>query len=144
MVSYPPQGAGGGSGAKNTKNLLLNLIPLFTGWVTPPGTNADIVDELTDTLTTPGTTSDIDNYVTYDLGSSLRVSIYTFIFSPDYGHMPIEIQVSDDNATWYSATAVEDLVNNLACYAKTRYVQFHLSPYFSMSITQLKMRVYLL
>jgi hypothetical protein len=50
----------------------------------------------------------------------------------------------DDNATWYSATAVEDLVNNLACYAKTRYVQFHLSPYFSMSITQLKMRVYLL
>jgi hypothetical protein len=43
-----------------------------------------------------------------------------------------------------AGTAVEDLVNNLACCAKTQYVQFHLLPYFSMSITQLKMRVYLL
>ncbi|MDD3813312.1 MAG: hypothetical protein PHZ02_01590 [Desulfocapsaceae bacterium] len=114
---------------KNNGNLLvtLGLVAVFAGWQVNPATTTDLTNEITNKLTTPGQVDGInDAYISWDLGSSLRVSIYTYIFSLDYGHIPAEIQVSDDGITWYSATGVENQVNTLNGVAKTKFIQLHL------------------
>lgn len=132
---------------KNTDNLLVSLgiSPTFSGWLVNPGTDADLTNELTGTLTTPGQLDGItDAYISYDLGQASRVEIYALVVSPDYGHMPIEIQVSDDGLTWSSATGVEDQVNTLDCVANARYIRLHLPPFNALTITILSIRVYII
>ena len=132
---------------KNTANLLLSLglSPTFSGWVVNPGTAADITNEITNALTTPGQVDYInDAYITYDLGSSQRVSVYAALFSPDYGHIPMQIEVSDDNATWDSMTFTEDQVNVLNGTTKAQYIRLHLPAFNALMITKLSMRVYLI
>lgn len=131
----------------NTNNLpvTLGLSPTFLGWVVNPGTNADITNELTDVLTTPGQVDGItDAYISYDLGQTFRVEIYTNIISPDYGHMPTEIQVSNNGITWYSATGIEDQVNTLNAKVNARYIRLHLPAFNILTITSLSIRIYLI
>jgi len=131
----------------NTNNLpvTLGISPTFSGWVVEPGTKADITNELTDILTTPGQVDGMtDAYITYDLGQVFRIEIYTNIISPDYGHMPTEIQASDDGIIWYSTTGVEDQVNTLNVKVNTRFIRLHLPAFNVLSITSLSIRVYLI
>jgi hypothetical protein len=132
---------------RNTGNLIatLGISPTFSGWIVNPGTSDDITNELTNILTTPGVVDGItDAYVSYDFGQSMRVETYINIFSPDYAHMPTEIQASNDNATWYSTTGIEDQMNTLNIAVNARYIRLHLPAFNALNITSLNIRAYLI
>lgn len=102
----PPQAhasshVGAGSDLLNSGNLLAGITPTFAGWNTNPGTNANIVNEITTALTTPGVqTNAVSPDIVYDLGSSMRISFMVYRGSVGIASLMYPY-ISDNNSTWY-------------------------------------------
>lgn len=129
----------------NSANLLSGITPTFAGWNTNPGTDADIVNELTLALTTAGRqTNNTISYITYDLGASIR-----FIISSNRSSVATSasytIESSDDDVNWYefAQNVAGTTVRAVTGFTKARYVRAIFGATATgNTITQLGIRAY--
>jgi len=130
---------------RNPNNLLDGLTPTFTGWNTDPGTNADLVDELTDTLTTSGVqTNATTSTIIYDLGSSKRIIGWLFR-GVVVTATTFYLNISDDNVTYYSIAnyTTTTTERQIVGIGKGRYIQARFSSAAAgNTIANLKIRAY--
>lgn len=129
--------------APNTGNLLAAITPTFAGFSTNPGTNANLVNELTIALTTSGILTDsIWGNIIYDLGAVKRFVGFGYsVFS--YPRVYQLVSLSTDGSTYHN---IEYVANNSisfagsARYIKLGWIQFSGG---NVDITSLSTRVYL-
>ena len=119
-------------------NLLAALTPTFTNWTTNPGTNDNLVDELsTAALTTSGVAkASPGSHIVYDLGDSRRR-----IFMLNTNISPFSVWFSDDNITYYQQNSdTSSATKDILIVGKFRYVK---CLYIGVTtIAYLKMRCY--
>jgi hypothetical protein len=123
--------------AVNSANLLAAITPTFANWTQNPGTNADIVDELSNAnLTTSGIGAAGLNTIKYDLGSSARRSIYLFV------NQACDVQVSDDDITYHTIVLNDAPITTSGNtgQGKFRFVMFRCGG--AVTVTKLKLRCY--
>lgn len=110
---------------RNPKNLLDGLTPTFAGWSVNPGTNANLVNELTTALTTPGVQpNNVACDIVYDLGVSLRFLVFV-VRGTVATAGTITLYTSDDNATWYylGHTGAASTTRPAYAVGKARYIK---------------------
>jgi len=131
---------------RNPNNLLAGLTPSFTGWNINPGTNANLVNELTTVLTTSGVqTNATDSIIKYDLGVSKRV-IIGVIRGTVVTSSAMKIQLSDDDAAWeFCAISASNSTasKNINGIGKGRYIEItFLATAAGNTIADMSLRVY--
>lgn len=131
-----------------TANLLSGLTPTFSGWNTNPGTNADLVNELTDTLTTNGVApagSDFGATITYDTGTSQRRSV-ALLFNSNVSN-EVQILGADDNISYYVAGGLSvgyGKIQSTSAIVKARHLRFAFWRHGTSvnTVSNIKMRAY--
>ncbi len=116
----------------NQANLLAGLTPTFVNWTTNPGTNDDLVHELSaSSLTVNGVIPTLTTcYIRYDMGISTRIVAQLYARTTTISNVNLYILGSDDDVDYYRV-ADELLISQndyhtLVGILKCRYLRFYL------------------
>ena len=127
---------------KHNRNLLRGVVPVASGWDTPPSNLENCTDGNISTATGTGQTvkggAGDFGYLVFDLGSIKFVDVSLIsITSSNTGNTAILIESSDDNNTWRSSyyastltittTAALKPVLKVACMGRYIRIRYNLS-----------------